>query len=133
MGFEHAPERKKNIERMEERVERLRAKAQGGSACSDTERVQTSLPKDRTIYLDAAADIQREIDKEMAILRAERAEAYRFMRSLPDPIDKQIIRMRYIEFISMTDIADALGYDQRWLRKKRARLLLKYREGHENE
>jgi len=123
MSFTKAPYRYRRIISLEERAEALRNKAQSVSAFSDSERVQTSLPKDRTVYLDCAADVQREIDTEKAILKREQDEARTFMNSLDDSIERSFIRLRYIECRTMNECAEVLSYSERQIYSIKHKLL----------
>jgi len=124
MSFTEAPRRAEKIRRMQRAVERLEVKAEGG-AIQYKEHVQSSNLQDPSDYIVLAADMQREIDKETAILEQEKAEARAFAASLSDPIDRCIILLRFDKLKPMGEVADAIGFDLRYTRKRKSRILRK--------
>lgn len=108
------PELYKSIQRDKEQLSYLNEKATSvPSGLSDKERVQTSPNNTAGRYVDAAADLQREIAVKERELSELQKRAKEFIETVKDPFARKILRMRYLKCYTWDVIADLLGYTER--------------------
>ena len=108
------PELYKSIQRDKEQLSYLNEKATSvPSGLSDKERVQTSPNNTAGRYVEAAADLQREITEKERELAELQARAKEFIETVEDPFARKILRMRYLKCYNWDVVADLLGYAER--------------------
>lgn len=84
----------------------------------DSVRVQTSTSKESQALKQIAriADLEAEIESELAAYHELRHKITTQIEQLPDLRYQQILTMRYVDGDSLQDIADKLGYTHDWVR-----------------
>ena len=94
------------------------------TACMGGERVQSSGSQskmaDAVIACLAAED---EIKEQVNSLVAKKKEVTQIIEKLPNPMEYKLLHMRYIQHISLGDIADKLGKEYGWARTTHGRAL----------
>ena len=117
------PELHKSITRKIEQLRYLEEKATAvPSGLSEGERVQTSPNNDAGKYVEAAADLNREIlQDQMELLELQRKAAL-FIETLPMDTEIQkltvkILRYRYIKCYSWDEVSDLTGYQRRYIQR----------------
>ena len=120
------PELYKQLQHDREHLRYLREKATSvGSTTQNSEKVQTSPSNDSMRYIDAAVDLEREIrEKELELLDLQSAAA-EFRKNLTDPLQRQVIRYRYLKCCTWEQVADLLGYSVRRVYQVEAEALKK--------
>ena len=112
------PELHKSIRRGMDHLEYLSEKATAiSSSIGDGERVQSSADNKAGRYIDAAVDLSRDIEKERTELLELQRKALAFIETIDDPLHKKILRYRYIWCYSWEDVADLVGYQQRYIQR----------------
>ena len=105
------PELHKSITRKIEQLRYLEEKATAvPSGLSEGERVQTSPNNDAGKYVEAAADLNREILQDRTELLDLQRKAALFIDTVENPLAKKVLRHRYLECMRWTDISDIMGY-----------------------
>ena len=117
------PELHKLIQRKTEQLRYLSEKATSvPSGLAEGERVQTSPDNSAGKYIDAAADLNREIlQDQMELLELQRKAAL-FIETLPmdtetNKLAVKILRYRYIKCYSWEEVSDLIGYQQRYIQR----------------
>ena len=106
------PELHKQIQTLQERHALYEAKAMGG-AIEYKERVQTSISAKSSIYPDMAVDLERDIEKLEAQLIPLISKVEVFAKELPDPLERDVIRFRYIYGYDWGKIGELVKYSAR--------------------
>lgn len=114
------PEIHKSIQSDKERLRVLREKAVSLPTLSEQEKVQTSPSGSGNKYVEAAVDLNKQIEaKEIAlILLQDRARAWIY--SLPIDTEKQkltfrVLKYRYLRCYTWEEIAELMVYTVRYL------------------
>lgn len=112
------PDLHKSILRDKEQLHFLHEKATSvPSGLSEGERVQTSPDNKAGKYIDAAADLHREILEKEADLMRLQSDAEEFIETVDDSLAKKVLRYRYLKCMKWSDIAELLGYVEGYLRE----------------
>ena len=113
------PRLHKQIERDKEQLRYLREKATAIKSALDIdgERVQTSPENNANKYIEAAVDLDSEIqDKSTELIELQR-RAKDFIDTVQDGFAAKILKHRYLKCREWDEIADLLGYDARYLQR----------------
>ena len=112
------PELHKSILRDKDQLEYLREKATSvPSGISDGERVQTSPSNDGNKYVEAAVDLNRDIQRKEAELEDLKVRAKAFIDTIEDPLSKRMMSFRYIDCHEWGMVAKLAGYTERRLQQ----------------
>lgn len=122
------PQLHKQIERDKEQLRFLREKATSVPSLADRERVQTSPSGGGNRYVEAAIDLNKDIQRKELLLLELKTEAMAFISMLPeetetDRLALKVMNYRYLKCYAWDEIAELLGYDERWLRRLEARCI----------
>lgn len=115
------PELHKSIQADKERLRVLREKAVSLPAMSDQERVQTSPNGGGNKYVEAAVDLNREIQEKEIQLIDLQGRAKTFIYSLPvdtetQRLTRKVLKYRYLKCYTWDEIADLVVYATRYVR-----------------
>lgn len=112
------PELHKSITRDKEHLRYLNEKATCiPSMNTERERVQTSPSNHGNMYVEAAADLAKEIKQAEAQLDELQKRAAAFIATVDELLAKKILTLRYIRCYSWDVVADLVGYDERYVRR----------------
>ena len=117
------PDIHKLIQRQTEQLRYLNEKATSvPSGLAEGEKVQTSPDNSAGKYIDAAADLNREILQAQTELLELQRKAALFIETLPTDTETQrltvkVMRYRYIKCYHWWEVSKLLGYDERWIRR----------------
>lgn len=112
------PELYKSIQRDKEQLRYLREKATSvPSGISDRERVQTSPSNDGMKYVEEAADLDKDIRRKELELLELQSRAKLFIDTIDKPLTMRVMKRRYLKCETWEEIADMLGYDDRYIRR----------------
>ena len=117
------PELHKSILRDKEYLIFLREKATAiPSTLPDHERVQTSPSGGGNRYVEAAIDLNKDIQRKELLLSELKAKALEYIESLPDETEtehliRKVLRYRYLECYTWEETAELLGYYERHIRR----------------
>lgn len=90
----------------------------------DGERVQSSGSTSKMAdAIDRCIDMESEIADAVDKLIAEKQKVVRTIEKLYSPTEYKILHMRYIQYISLTDIADNLNREYTWVTTTHGRAL----------
>ena len=114
-NFKRIPALHRQIEHDRAHLVYLREKATciPSSASGSPDRVQTSVSNHAGYYVDAAADLAREIRALETELQGLQDQASEFIHTLGDGTARRLMTYRYIECLSWTEAADLIGYTVR--------------------
>lgn len=111
-----------------EELREYRLKVQSISAVVyDADPVQTSPSSDR--ILDAVAMIEkkeREIKKLIGRYDKEKNRIINEIDRLEDPVDRELLFLRYVKYMKLEDIADTMHYSFEWIRERHGTALLRF-------
>ena len=101
-----------------------RSIATSGSANMEGERVQSSSPKSKleNAVVNCVA-MEDEICECVDKLIEEKRKVTKVIESLYSPMEYKILHMRYIQYISLSDIADRLNREYTWVTTTHGRAL----------
>ncbi len=113
------PRLHKQIERDKEQLRYLREKATAIKSALDIdgERVQTSPENNANKYIEAAVDLDKEIQAKSTELTELQRRAKEFIDTVQDSFANKILKHRYLKCRGWEEIADLLGYDARYLQR----------------
>ncbi len=98
--------------------------ALGITANMDGERVQSSGAKSKMAdAIDRCVDMESEIDKLVDKLVDTKVNVIQTIESLDSPIEYNLLHMRYIQYMSLQEIADYYGRDYGWCTTTHGRAL----------
>lgn len=110
----------KQIQRDKEHLRYLQEKATSvPCATQTTERVQETKSNRAGIYVDAAVDLEKEIEAEETKLIELQTGAKEFIYSLPhetetEKLTVKILKLRYLKCYTWDYIGELVGFVQRW-------------------
>ena len=85
------------------------------TANMDGERVQSSGAKDSmAIAVSHCVDAEKEIEREVAKLVARKKVVTQTIAQLYSPIEKAVLHKRFIQYMTLQDIADYYNKDYEW-------------------
>lgn len=114
----YIPELYGQIQRDKEQLRYLREKATSvSSVMSGFEKVQTSPGNTSMVFTEAAIDLEREIGEKEVRLFELQTETDCFIRTLTDPLQAKVIKLRYLKCMSWDQIAVLLGYTMRHIHR----------------
>lgn len=110
----------KQIERDKEQLRYLQEKATAIKSALDIEgeRVQTSPENNANKYIEAAVDLDKEIQTKKENLLLLQSRAKDFIETVQDNFAMKILKHRYLKCREWDEIADLLGYNARYLQDK---------------
>lgn len=112
------PELYKSIQRDKEHLAYLREKATSvPSTLKDQERVQSSPNPGVNKYVEAAADLSREIGWKQTCLDDLTCRASLFIETIQDDLARKVMEYRYVKCYEWNEIADVMGYAMRYLQQ----------------
>lgn len=114
------PRLHKQIKRDKEQLRYLREKATAIKSALDIdgERVQTSPENNANKYIEAAVDLDKEIQAKSTELTELQRRAKEFIDTVQDNFAVKILKHRYLKCREWDEIADLLGYNARYLQDK---------------
>ena len=121
----------KQIQRDKEHLRYLQEKATSVPCATQiTERVQESKSNRAGIYVDAAADLEKEIEAEETRLLELQGRAKQFIGTLSretetEKLTVRILKLRYLKCYTWESIEELVGYVQRWPQQLEAEALKK--------
>lgn len=118
------PRLRKHIKRKMQRIELYETKATGG-AIEYKERVQSSVNDSASDCLSMAVDLQREVERDERELSELVYKAIELAEQLTDPVEKDIVYMRYICCCEWVDVVDRLHWSRNWIFVKHREILKK--------
>jgi hypothetical protein len=136
----------KQVEKLDLRIKnklieqvQWREVALGITANMDGERVQSSGGKSKLANaIDKVVDMEYEIDSLIDELIDKKKEVIAIIERLDSATEYNVLHLRYIQYMSLQDIADQYGRDYGWVTTchgralKNVQLLLDERESNEN-
>ncbi len=116
-------QRLKLIEYYMEQAERMGGALSQVGAVSST---REHSPMER--WVDKAIDLKNDLADEIESLRAERRLVCGIVDRIENPRYKQVLELRYFSLTAPTweEIAEAMGLDERWVRRLHGYALLEY-------
>ncbi len=94
------------------------------TACADGERVQSSGSKDKmALAVDRCVDAEEEIDRAVEKLVARKMRVVQALEELDKPIEYNLLHMRYIQYMSLQEIADHYKKEYGWATTTHGRAL----------
>lgn len=110
---------KENIKYLEEKIVMWKIKAQSLSASTYTPSYLSNRPEEAA-YEKVIAHIMM-LEEEVAKARAKLTERIIDLETKLNKLEslecRMVLSLRYVEFMSMTDIASRLNYSVRWVQK----------------
>lgn len=98
--------------------------ALGITANMDGERVQSSSAKSKmSNAIDKCVDIEQEIDTLIDKLIGIKKDVIQTIEAVDSTVEYNLLHMRYIQFLSLQDIADYYGRDYTWATTTHGRAL----------
>lgn len=98
--------------------------ALGITANMDGERVQSSGSKSKMANaIEKCVDMEREIDQLIDSLVDVKREVIGVIEQLDSPIEYDLLHKRYIQYLSLQEIADHFGYEYGWATTTHGRAL----------
>lgn len=79
------------------------------------DKVQSSHENNSNKYVDAATDLNKEIKAKEKRLEELQSEAQSFIDTVEDPVKKRMLKYRYIDCCTWTDVSALMGYTERHL------------------
>jgi DNA-directed RNA polymerase specialized sigma subunit len=108
--------------------------ALGITANMEGERVQSSGAKSKMAdAIDKCVDMEAEIDRLVDELIDTKKEVIQTIERLYSPIEYNILHMRYIQYMSLQEIADHYGMDYTWATTTHGRALKSVRKIRESK
>lgn len=110
------PDLYRQILRDKEQLRYLREKATSlPSSFTDGERIQSSPANNQNKYIDAAVDLNREIEAKETKLLDLQSEAREFITTVEDPLTRRALKYRYLRCCTWSEVARLVGYTERHL------------------
>lgn len=116
------PKLRKSIARKMQRIELYETKATGGTI-EYKERVQSSVSNTVSDYLDIATDLRAEVGRDIEELHALVGKAAKLADSLSDPLERDIVYVRYVNGKEWVECIDELHWARSWVFKKHREIL----------
>ena len=111
------------IEQKEEELERLKSSLESISTGTDSERVQTT-PRDRlSEEITRIVDLEKEINSDLGAMLMLRNKIINEIQSMDNPVYKNILYKRYVQYKSLEEIAVEMSYSYTRLRHLHGRAL----------
>jgi hypothetical protein len=104
--------------------EQWRDIALGITACTENERVQsTARPSKMADAIDKCIDMENEINSLIDSLIDTKREVIHTIERLDNPTEYNLLHKRYIQFLSLQEIADDFGKEYNWATTTHGRAL----------
>ena len=102
-----------------------RERAMSITACMDGEPVQRSGCQDKmSMAVDRCVDAEEEIDRAVENLVREKKRVTDALEQLDKPIEYKLLHMRYIQYMSLQEIADHFHKSYDWAKTTHGRALV---------
>lgn len=117
----------REIQRLEREIERLEAKATSITQSLELTGVRGSDISDRTMLIDVSIELKDCLKNKVNILNKERLELEEIIDILDDPIERNLIRYRYIYDKKWEEVSCLVNYTYRQTMRIHGKILEKLR------